>query len=83
MTLALGFAAMLIGADLILSGYTGKPIAALLLGKWDTGTIQPPQTSAKGTANAGGVYAPGKPLSSFAAQPATGKGQALSTFLPK
>lgn len=62
MTLALGLAAVLVGADLIIAGYTKRPIGRLLLGYWDapgaSGLPTTPAPSAPGNAMTGGAYAP-------------------------
>lgn len=62
MTLALGLLAVLLGADLVISGVTKRPLGRLVLGQWDSPGAQAAAataTATKGGGNAasGGVYA--------------------------
>lgn len=72
MQLALGLAAVLLGADLAIAGITNRSFTRLLTGNWDapsaaTPTVTtPPGTSAPKTAVTGGVHGQsGASLTSF------------------
>lgn len=67
MQLALGLAAVLIGADLAISGVTKRSFTRLLMGNWDapgsTSSTASTGAGAKAPATAvtGGAHAPGAP----------------------
>lgn len=66
MQVAIALAAMFLGADMIIAGYTKRPISRLILGYWDapgtnTPAVVPGSTKAPGNAMTGGVYAPTGP----------------------
>lgn len=59
MTLALGLLSVLLGADLVISGITKRPVGRLVFGYWDAPGTDTTAAPPPGNASTGGTYAPG------------------------
>jgi hypothetical protein len=69
MNLALGLGATFIGAALVISGYSDRPIGRLLFGYWDapgsTNTAPKAAPPEPGNASTGGTHAPSTTADTF------------------